>query len=533
MLKRKPRRIAWAVLAALAVPAAHAVTFNTGDSDLKVSWDTTVNYSTIYRLHDPSATQLGEYVFSPAGDGDRNFNKGVASQRLDLTSALNVSKGNFGGRISATGWYDDIYHQSNDNTSGITHNIGTPADQFTPGTRKAVGGDSRLMDAFVYAKGHLGSMPARITLGRFALVYGETLMSGSNGIAAAQGPIDIVKAATVPGAQVKDFILPSDQIAGTLQVSDSVSLGGYYQFKWEKSPFFPAGSFLSPNDFMGDGAQSFLSTPGGGLFARAPDQKPRNGNQYGAQLHFTPSSLDVDFGLYAARYDDKTPSAAYLDPVRDNYRLVYQEGIRTFGVSASTVIGSDNVSLETSVRRNMPLTGGLAIVQTIPGGWNSYNNSNRPAYAVGDTAHATLVDIHLFHPNWLLKDGGSLAAQYDWHTVTSITRNPNAIDPTTTKSASQLTVAFSADYFQVLDGLDLSIPIVYTHQWGRSRVFVGWVQNGGSLDTGLNFTYHTVWKAGIDYHHFIGKHGTSIGGGAFDQTLWDRDYVSLNFSRTF
>jgi hypothetical protein len=533
MLKTTPRRIACAVLTALAAPAAHAVTFDTGDSDLKVSWDTTVNYSSLYRVRDPSSTQLAEYVFSPAGDGDRNFDKGFASNRFDLTSALDVSQGNFGGRISGTGWYDSVYRRSNDNTTGITHNIDTPADQFSRGTRKAVGRDARLMDAFGYAKGHLGGMPARITLGRFAVVYGETLMSGANGIANAQGPIDVVKGVTVPGAQVKDFILPTAQVAGTLQVNDSVSLGGYYQFDWEKSPFLPAGSFLSPNDFMGDGAQAFLSTPGGGLFARAADEKPQDSGQYGFNLHYTPSSLDVDFGLYAARYHDKIPSAAYLDPVRGNYRLVFHEGIRTFGASASTVIGRDNVSLETSVRTNVPLTGGLAIVQTIPGGWDSFNNSNNPAYAVGHTAHATLVDIHLFQPNWLLKDGGSLATQYDWHRVTSITKNLNAIDPTTTKSASQITVAFSADYFQVLDGLDVSVPIVYNHQWGRSRAFVGWVQNGGSLDTGLNFTYHTVWKAGINYHHFIGKHGTSIGGGSFDQTLWDRDYISMNFSRTF
>lgn len=533
MLKRNPRCITCAVLTALTAPAAHAITFDTGDSNLAVSWETTVNYSSLYRLRDPSATQLAQYAFSPAGDGDRNFDQGFASQRFDLSSALNVSKGDFGGRLSGTGWYDDVYHHANDNKSGITHNIGTPANQFTRGTRKAVGGDTRLMDAFVYAKGHLGDMPARITLGRFAVVYGETLMSGANGIAAAQGPIDIVKSATVPGAQVKDFILPSNQVAGSLQVSDSVSLGGYFQFNWRKSPFFPAGSFLSPNDFMGDGAQAFLSTPGGGLFARAPDEKPHNSDQYGAQLHFTPSSLDVDFGLYAARYNDKVPSVAYLDPVQGNYRLVFHEGIRTFGASASTVIASDNVSLEASVRSNVPLNGGLAIVQTIPGGWDSFDNDNNPAYAVGRTLHATLVDLHLFQPNWLLKDGGSLATQYDWHTVSSITKNNNAIDPTTTKSASQITVAFTADYFQVFDGIDLAIPVVYNHQWGRSRAFVGWVENGGSLDTGLNFTYHTVWKAGINYHHFIGKHGTSIGGGSFDQTLWDRDYLSLNFSRTF
>jgi hypothetical protein len=533
MHNTRPSRIALALLSVFALPAAHAFEFDTGGSDVKVRWDNTVKFSTMYRVRDPDSAQLAAQVASPAGDGNRNFNKGFTSQRLDLTSELDVTKGNFGFRISGAAWYDDIYQRSNDNNSGITHNISTASNQFTGGTQDAVGSSGRLMDAFVFAKGELGNMPGRITLGRHAVVYGETLMSGNNGIAAAQGPVDITKAATVPGAQVKEFTLPTEQVSGSLQLTNKLAVGGYYQFKWHKSPFFAAGSFLSPNDFMTDGAESFLSTPGGGLFARSGDDKPRDSGQGGLQLRYRVDSLDTEFGLYAANFHDKTPSAAYFDPVRGNYRLVYQEDIRTFGASASTVLGSDNVSIEASVRHNMQITGGLAIVQAIPGQWNNFDNKDNPAYAVGKTAHVTVADIHLFQPNALLKDGGSLAVQYDWHTVTGIDKNPGAIDSTTTKSASRLTVAFTADYFQVFDGVDLSIPIVYTHDFQRSRVFVGWVENGGSLDVGVNFNYLNTWKGGLNYHHFIGKHGTSIGGGSFDQTLWDRDYVTFNVSRSF
>lgn len=533
MLNKQASRITLALAAAFAAPLAQAFEFDTGESDLKVRWDNTVKYSTMVRVRDPNEAQLAAQAGSPAGDGNRNFRKGFTSQRLDLTSELDITKGNFGGRISGAAWYDDIYQRSNDNGSGITHNRSVAADQFTDGTRDAVGGNTRLMDAFVFAKGELGDLPGRITFGRHAVIYGETLMSGANGIAAAQGPVDIVKAATVPGAQVKEFILPTEQVSGSLQLNNKLSLGAYYQFKWHKSPFFAAGSFLSPNDFMGDGAEAFLSTPGGGLFARAPDQSARNSGQWGAQLRYKSDALDTEFGLYAANYHDKTPSAAYLDPVSGQYRLVFQEDIRTVGASASTVLGSDNVSLEVSVRDNMPITGGLAIVQVTPGAFTSFDNKDHPAYAVGRTAHFTIADIHLFQPNALLKDGGSLAVQYDWHTVTGIDKNPGAIDATTSKSASRATVAFTADYYQVFDGIDLAIPIVYTHDFNRSRVFVGWVEGGGSLDVGLNFTYRNTWKAGLNYHHWIGKHGTSIGGGSFDQTMWDRDYVTFNLSRSF
>jgi len=31
----------------------------------------------------------------------------------------------------------------------------------------------------------------------------------------------------------------------------------------------------------------------------------------------------------------------------------------------------------------------------------------------------------------------------------------------------------------------------------------------------------------------MGNHGASIGSGSFDQTQWDRDYISFNISTSF
>jgi hypothetical protein len=554
--KFKPRSVALfptVVAFACCAHVAQAFEFDTGESDLKMRWDNTIKYSTIDRLQDPSPTQLAAYNPGPAGDGDRNFSKGIASRRIDLLSEFDITKNNSGARISAEAWYDDVYNNSNSNSTGQSHNLSTGANQFNSDTRTAVGNNAKLMDAFVYTKGEIGDMPASIRLGRHTVIYGETLMSGSNGIAAAQGPVDIVKAATVPGAQVKEFLLPTNQVSFTLQPSQKLSLGGYYQFEWEKSLFFPSGSFLSPNDFVGPGSQSFLNS------LQVPitdDLTPKNGGQWGAQVRYKPEAVDVELGLYAANYHDKTPSAVYLNIGQNafltgigftptstpsniapaSFTRAYQQDIRTYGASASTVLGSDNVSIEASIRDNQPLTGGMGFVvdtTTLLGG-PAFDNANNPGYAVGQTSHATLVDIHIFQPNAVLRDGGSVAIQYDWHQVNSITKNPTAIDVTTTKAASQITVAFSADYYQVLEGLDLSFPIVWSHTLsGRSQVYVGWVEDGGSVDYGVNFKYLVNWKGGLDFHHFIGSQGTSIGAGAFNQTQWDRDYVSFNLSRSF
>jgi hypothetical protein len=77
------------------------------------------------------------------------------------------------------------------------------------------------------------------------------------------------------------------------------------------------------------------------------------------------------------------------------------------------------------------------------------------------------------------------------------------------------------------------VPIVLSYHTGRSRVYAGWVENGGSVDVGLKATYLNDWKMGVNWHHFFGDHGTEIGDGHFDQTLWDRDYLSFNLSRAF
>ncbi|MBI4996760.1 MAG: DUF1302 family protein, partial [Rhodocyclales bacterium] len=432
------RQSAIAAAVALACSGAQAFEFDTGESDFKIRWDNTLKYSTIYRLENPDSAQLARYVGSPAGDGDRNFKRGIASNRVDLLSEFDVvHAGNKGLRISGTGWYDDVYHHGNDNTTGLSHNLSTGSNQFNSGTRKAVGNDAKLLDAFVFLKGDIGAMPSSVRVGRHAVIYGETLMSGANGIAAAQGPVDIVKAATVPGAQVKEFLLPTNQISATFQPTDKISLGGYYQFKWEKSSFFPAGSFLSPNDVVGPGAESFLD-----LFHPIPatgDLTPRKGGQWGTQLRYKPDWADLELGLYAANYHDKTPSAIYTNvgmgtpippgPVGPvSYTRVYHQDILTYGTSASTVLGSDNVSIEASMRENVPLTGGLCPTTSLTGcgyfvntthllGGPVYDNRDHPLYAVGKTSHLTLVDIHIFQPNAIMKDGGSVAVQYDWHQV--------------------------------------------------------------------------------------------------------------------
>ncbi|HZW14263.1 MAG TPA: DUF1302 family protein, partial [Noviherbaspirillum sp.] len=92
-----------------------------GESDVKVRWDNTLKYSVLSRVNDPSPGLLS----SPnLDDGDRNFKKGVVSNRVDWLTELDVSRGNMGARVSAAAWYDSVYRQGTDHDSpGTSNNV--------------------------------------------------------------------------------------------------------------------------------------------------------------------------------------------------------------------------------------------------------------------------------------------------------------------------------------------------------------------------------------------------------------------------
>ncbi len=96
------------------MPAAQAFEIDSGNPEVKIRWDTTAKYSAAARVKDASSTLKGSANFD---DGDRNFDRGLISNRVDLLSELDVIYRGFGVRVSGAGWYDTVYNRSNDNDS--------------------------------------------------------------------------------------------------------------------------------------------------------------------------------------------------------------------------------------------------------------------------------------------------------------------------------------------------------------------------------------------------------------------------------
>jgi hypothetical protein len=535
--RRLPRapasRLAAAAGACLCGLAAHAAPIDVGNPDVKLRWDNTLKYSSAFRLNDRSDVVMAD---ARTDDGDRNFGRGLISNRLDWLSELDASYKDFGARVSAAAWYDTVYNRSNDNNSPATsNNVSVPYNEFTRPTRDRMGRKGELLDAFVFARGSLGDMAGTVRFGRHALVFGESLFFGANGIASAQGPIDLVKLLSVPSSQFKEVLRPVEQVSGQLQLTPKLSANAYYQVKWEKSVIPPAGSYLSTSDIAGEGAES------AGPFLRGPDIEARNSGQGGVQLRYR-TDYDVEWGVFAARYHDKTPNFYLtLDPATfapANLIHAYAEGIRTFGASFSTTVGDYNIAGEASVRENVPLVSDPQVVFA-----GSADNRNSPAYAIGKTAHAQVSAVYLLQttPLW---QGGVFLAEVAWNRRLSISRNPAALDPNTTRDALAFRIVLSPTYYQVLSGLDVSVPIGlgYNPKGKSSAVFAfnGGVEHGGDFSIGVSGEYEQVWQFGLNAVRYIGREqsflippNSQTATLSYGQPLRDRNFVSLNVKRTF
>jgi hypothetical protein len=568
-----PRRCAVAAAVACLTATAGAVEIDTNNPDWSVRWDNSVRASTKYRLESADPLLKNSFRQVPTGApppapasfsfpqalnvnaGDQNFQKkGIVSTRVDLLSEFDaVWRKDFGLRISAAAWYDDKLHHKtqadNDPTIGQT-----PFDAFPDHTRKIAGRDAEVLDAFVFGGWRLDNgMKLNTRLGRHALQWGESVFFGDNGIARAQGPIDIDKLLASPNAQFKEVVRPVPQLSAQLHVSPAVSLGAYVQFRWEADRLPPAGSYFSTANIpWGSSQPEFVSIPppapiaGNYVLIPGTDQKPPNSGQFGLQLKWTLG--DTDLGFYAARYHDKggqvfgnlnpvaAPSPFGTLPGQWFYR--FPEGVKTIGVSASRSLGDFNFAGEASLRDNMPLWSTNVIY---PGALGV----PQPGLATGRTAHVNLSTLAVFGPSFIARES-SLIAEIAWNRVLSMKDADHTLDGGRTRDATALQAIFTPTYRQVLSGLDLSVPVGLRYAVdGNSAVTGGsWgAQGTGAATLGVEGTYLGVWQFAINYTHYIGKtvpfvdYSPALTGGSpiygHGNPLADRDFVALSLRRTF
>jgi hypothetical protein len=144
--------VAAAAAACATFSSAWAIELQTGNPDLELRWDNTIKYSAAWRVKEQSAGLTGLPAAINQDDGDRNYDKGLVSNRLDLLTEFDaVYARRYGVRLSGAGWYDQVYQSSNDNPGLSQNQTSVPYNEFTAATKRLHGRKVDLLDAFVSA----------------------------------------------------------------------------------------------------------------------------------------------------------------------------------------------------------------------------------------------------------------------------------------------------------------------------------------------------------------------------------------------
>jgi hypothetical protein len=524
--------------------SAKAFTIPTGNDDWTLRLDNTVRYTLMYRV----SGQNDAILANPnADDGDRNFDRGFVSNRVDLLTEMDLiyRPKSMGIRVSGSFWYDEVYGGPFDNTSPETSNYLRNGQQeiglYKFYDRYYRGPYGELLDAFAFAKFTPGDMPLYIKVGRHVYSWGQSLLNPFHGISYGQMPLDLAKAQALPGVEVKELFRPLGSVSAIAQVNSEFQIAGQWFFEWERNLLPGPGTYFGASDVSIDGAGALILGPG--LFVmHGRDIEAEKNRDFGIAFQYNPKWMaDTTFGLYYRRFSDKMPtlilnSNGSANPNDWMYHAAYKSDIDLFGLSLATDIKGISVGAEVNYRRDMPLNGELPFVNSdaeLP----SKGDILGPE---GETLHA-LVNILGLLKKTALWDAGSYMAEIcysRWMTVSEHEElfkgrdGYNAFDRVT-RDAGHIAAIFSPQYLHVLPGLDVTVPISIAYGiWGVSPVAAGNGEGDGNWSIGLNFDYLTKYKLNFVYSNFFGdiENGASRGNYAM---MKDRDFVSLTFKVSF
>jgi len=353
-----------------------------GQNEMRGQIDTTLSYGITSRIEDRDQSIVGianggtAYGVN-ADDGNLNYNKGIVSNTIKVTSEMELNYRNSGAFIRATAFHD----AENENGSRAR-------TQLSEEAKELVGSDVDLLDAYLWSQFDVADKPAEVRLGNQLLSWGEStfIQNSINTI----NPVDVSKI-RVPGAELREALTPIPMVSASLASSDNTSVEAFYQLDWRKTEVDPTGSYFSVNDFAGAGgtrvmlgwgavsdqvsSSTVIQAPATtGVVARGDDQEAKDGGQFGLAFRLYSEKLnDTEFGFYFINYHSRLPligattgtaaAAAGVDPNGQSYVetaryfISYPEDIKLYGASFNTLLGRSGVALqgEFSYRQDVPL----------------------------------------------------------------------------------------------------------------------------------------------------------------------------------
>ena len=350
-------------------------------SEFKWNWDNTITYGFGLRVRDQDKRIIGlaagGSAFSVNGDdGNQNYNTGLFTNAVKWTTEFQFSYKDFGGFFRGFAFYD-FENENGDRAR-------TP---LSDDALERVGKRAEVRDAFLYFRYKLGSLPGEVRAGWQVINWGEStfIQGGINAI----NPLD-VSVLRVPGAELRDALLPVGAVKFSLKPTTNTSFEAFYQFTWEDLKLDPVGSYFSTTDLAGAGAEKVMLgfgsapdtipvghpplpptfSPVGVAVPKRDADEPSEQGQYGAALRYLAEGLGgTEFGLYFVNYHSRLPlimaktGTANGILVSRNYAatasyfLTYPEDIELLGASFNTQLGRTGIALqgEVSHRWRVPL----------------------------------------------------------------------------------------------------------------------------------------------------------------------------------
>ncbi len=228
-------------------------------------------------------------------------------------------------------------------------------------------------------------------------------------------------------------------------------------------------------------------------------------------------------------------------------KWIYKNDIDLFGLSFSKQVGDVSVGVDIVRHENRPLRpeSGEALTRTTwDPTWNlaAYNaadeDSNYP-HITGDTWTVVINGLGLLSDNGIW-EGGSYIVEATFTMIDDVHDNaPERLlvydnDQSGLQSlnegrvSSHLAFVFRPTWYQVMPGVDLTVPFSVGYQIdGDGPISSSGDNEWGSGSLGLSFSVNQEWTADLKYNFYGGPVNNT------SSQLKDRDNVSLTVKRTF
>ncbi len=556
------------------------------------SWDTTVSLGSSWRVSERDENRIGHanlaelrgYTLVPPAeyyepisawsnngdDANLNFDKGDAfSTVVKLTTEMGLEHNSgFGFFIRGSGFYD--YELKND-----------PEKRRKPITEAALdeqGEDYRLLDAYIYDTWNFEERTLQGRLGRQVVSWGEStfIQHGLSEINA----VDLTKL-RVPGAELKEGLIPVNTLWTSLDLTDSLSLEAFVQFEWEHFRTDEPGTYFASQDFTGESGSGihlgfgvYPENKPGTVARRIEDRDAKDSGQFGLKMAWLAENLNyTEFGFYYVNYHNKRPiiSVNAHNGTEVTGFFEYLEDIQMYGLSFNTTTnGGMSVAGELTYRPDMPLQiddvellfATLEPVGSIPSGTSQVPagaglGEEISGYRLLDTVQAQTTFTMFMGPTWgadqwvLLSEIGlnlimdmpekdelrfnAPATNRSGNVARLPTNPPSSAPPLEGVEENPFADEFSWgyrivskwNYSDVLLGWNMAPRLVFQHDVNGTTPgpVSNFVEDRMALTVGLGMDLQATWKADIGYSSYFG--------GGTANVMGDKNFIAANISYSF